>query len=408
MLSKIVLYSPLMPLEVAQQKYESVFGKASELIFSAQKIANFSSDFTIIYILTGGIEAIAQDIVNNTKEKVLLVAFENDNSLPACYEIKSFYSENKINMLYLSISQDKRDIKLYLQEILAQINVIEEYAKIHEAITKAKFGIVGGISEWLINSQAQPFPNELEINPIKIRLTELMTIYRDTDKQLIEPILTEWRVKYNLSNIKIEELEKSAMLYYALHEIVKKYHLTAVTIKCFDLLPFKVTACLALAELNDIGIIAGCEGDTQALFTLYLTKLITKKSPWMANISDINIKKNTIQLAHCTVPTIFLAHNTNITLDSHMESDLSLAICGNIPLGKVTIIRIGKSLSQHFIMEGEVLTSNMGNKKICRTQAIIKINETNRWQDKIVGNHQIVISGHHKKEIRSYLNYFSD
>ncbi len=408
MLNKIVLYSPLMPLEVAQQKYESVFGKASELIFSAQKIANFSSDFTIIYILTGGVERIAQDIITNTMQKVLLIALENDNSLATCYELKAFNSNAKVDMLYVAKSQNRQNIDQYMLKVMTKIDAFIKISQYHTAIISTNFGIIGGISDWLINSQAQPFPKEFEINPVEIRLTELMKIYRDTDKQVIEPILLEWNEKYNLENIKTEELEKSASLFYALYEIVKKYDLSAVTIKCFDLLPFKVTACLALAELNDIGIIAGCEGDTQALFTLFIAKIITKEVPWMANISDINIKRNTLQLAHCTVPTLFLSKKTNITLDTHMESDLSLAICGDLPLGKVTIIRIGKSLSQHFIMEGEVTASNMGNKNICRTQTIIKINESNNWYDKLVGNHQILVKGHHKREIRSYLNYISD
>ena len=66
-----------------------------------------------------------------------------------------------------------------------------------------------------------------------------MTIYRDTDKQAIEPILKTWSDKYNLTCIEIKEVEKSARLYFALLEIVKKYELSAVTIKCFDLVTFQ-------------------------------------------------------------------------------------------------------------------------------------------------------------------------
>lgn len=397
MLKKVVLYSTLMTLEVAKQKYISVFGKGTDLTYTCQKIDNFSSDFTIIYILTGGVEAIAQDIINNTKQKVLLVAFENDNSLPACYELKTFFSGDKVTMVYGTEYQ--------MKIINAHYSQIMTSSEVDGLMKRANFGIIGGISDWLINSQAQPLPEEVNIATTEIKLSELMAIYRDTEKETVDPILEEWQEKYNLENIDMKEVEKSARLYSALLEIKVKYKLTALTIKCFDLLPFKVTACLALAELNDRGCIAGCEGDTQALFTLYLTSIITNHISWMANISDINIKKNTLQLAHCTVPTCLLSKHQNITLDTHMESGLSLAINGDIPLGKVTIIRIGKSLSQHFMMEGEVIASNMGNKNICRTQAIIKIKESGNWYDKIVGNHQIVVKGHHKKALRSYLNY---
>jgi L-fucose isomerase-like protein len=396
-----------MSLEKAEEKLTKFFEDDSDIVFTSEIKEDFYSDFTIIYVLTGGIEAIAKDIINKSKVKVLILALENDNALPASYELKAYFTTGKVEMLYISLSQMRQSVEKSRQDIDKHIDIITRSSVIYDSISQANFGIIGGISDWLINSLEQAFPSEFEIKPVEIRLTELMTIYRDTESEAVKPIIEKWSNKFNLVEIDKKELEKSARLYFALQQVIQKYSLTALTIKCFDLLPFKVTACLALAELNDQGIIAGCEGDTQALFTLFLAKLITNETPWMANISDINIKRNTIQLAHCTVPTSFLAKQKNISLDTHMESDLSLAISGELPLGKVTIIRIGKSLSQYSIMEGQVLTSNMGNKNICRTQAIIKIKGSNNWHQDIIGNHQIVLRGHHKKVLKDYLTYFS-
>ena len=57
MLKKIALYSSLMSLEDAQKKLFHLFGEDSNIIFNCQTQEEYSSDFTIIYILTGGVEA---------------------------------------------------------------------------------------------------------------------------------------------------------------------------------------------------------------------------------------------------------------------------------------------------------------------------------------------------------------
>ena len=71
---------------------------------------------------------------------------------------------------------------------------------------------------------------------------------------------------------------------------------------CFKLIERTgTTGCLALAMLNVEGIIAGCEGDLQSVFTLLVAKALTGKVGFMANPSMINARNNEIILAHCTI-----------------------------------------------------------------------------------------------------------
>ena len=53
--------------------------------------------------------------------------------------------------------------------------------------------------------------------------------------------------------------------------------------------------------LNDEGILAGCEGDLQSIFTLLAAKALTGKVGFMANPSMINTRTNELILAHCTI-----------------------------------------------------------------------------------------------------------
>ena len=91
-------------------------------------------------------------------------------------------------------------------------------------------------------------------------------------------------------------------LYRAIKRICKEEKLSAVTVSCFKLIERTgTTGCLALAMLNDEGIIAGCEGDLQSVFTLLVAKALTGKVGFMANPSMINARNNEIILAHCTI-----------------------------------------------------------------------------------------------------------
>ncbi|MBI9031492.1 hypothetical protein JEZ13_05780 [bacterium] len=415
----IALHSSLMTLDKAKKKIDKFYDNLRDYslnnfslksslslnlnnrktLYCSQIIENYSADFSVIFILTGGVESIAQDIINKTKKKVLLIGLENDNSLPACYELKSFNDKEKVELLYFGSSQ--KDYAA--QKFMERMQTISKCTHILNYFRKINIGIIGGISDWLLNSQAQAFPPEFDINLVNIDFQELLETYESTPTNECKPLLKHWKKIFQLKGIDPSELEKSARVYYALFKIIKKYKLSAFTIKCFDLLPHQVTACLALAEFNSHGVAAGCEGDTQALFTSIFAMLASDYFSWMANISDINIKDNTIQLAHCTVPLNFLVNRDNIALDTHMESGLSLAVCGDIRKSDVTLIRIGKSMSDYSILEGEIIDSNMGNKNICRTQILVKVKDTDNWYDRIIGNHQILVREHHKEQLEKCL-----
>ena len=67
-------------------------------------------------------------------------------------------------------------------------------------------------------------------------------------------------------------------LYRAIKKVCEEEKLEALTLSCFKLIEqIDTTGCLALSLLNDDGIMAGCEGDLQSIFTLLAVKSLTGK-----------------------------------------------------------------------------------------------------------------------------------
>ena len=163
-----------------------------------------------------------------------------------------------------------------------------------------------------------------------------------------------------------EDLSDAAIMYLALASICKEEHLDAVTVKCFDLLSScKTTACLALALLNDNGIIAGCEGDIPSICTMLAIYKALGRPSFMANPASIDSDNLSIDFAHCTIPTAMVE---NCTLPSHFESGIGIGINGEVPLGNYTLCKLsGKTLERSLICNGRLVKGEYLSNR-CRTQ----------------------------------------
>ena len=188
-----------------------------------------------------------------------------------------------------------------------------------------------------------------------------------------------------------EDLSDAAIMYLALASICKEEHLDAVTVKCFDLLSScKTTACLALALLNDNGIIAGCEGDIPSICTMLAVYKALGRPSFMANPASIDSDNLSIDFAHCTIPTAMVE---SCTLPSHFESGIGIGINGEVPLGNYTMCKLsGKTLERSLICNGRLVKGEYLSNR-CRTQVRF-IFETKAEFDAFckarVGNHIIL------------------
>ena len=188
-----------------------------------------------------------------------------------------------------------------------------------------------------------------------------------------------------------EDLSDAAIMYLALASICKEEHLDAVTVKCFDLLSScKTTACLALALLNDNGIIAGCEGDIPSICTMLAVYKALGRPSFMANPASIDSDNLSIDFAHCTIPTAMVE---SCTLPSHFESGIGIGINGELPLGNYNLCKLsGKTLERSLICNGRLVKGEYLSNR-CRTQVRF-IFETKAEFDAFckarVGNHIIL------------------
>ena len=260
-----------------------------------------------------------------------------------------------------------------------------------------RLGVIGHPSDWLIASDVKYSEAKavFDMNLIDIDIEELIDQINRT-KEDLDPSKFNEKYDYN-------ELNKAYKIYLAIKKIAKDYILDGLTIRCFDLLDtVKSTSCLAFALLNSEGIIAACEGDIPALISMMLIKKFTGLSSFQANPSKIDIEKNEIIFAHCTLPFDMC---TSFKFDSHYESGIGVGIKGELKCSNVYIFRISNDLSRYVLLKGTI-DENLNLPNLCRTQIRIKLdkaNKVNYFLTKPLGNHHLIFYGENIEELRGFL-----
>ena len=361
---------------------------------------------TLCFIATGGTEEIFRDYIDALPRPILLLSDGLHNSFAAALEIKSFLTQrgiastifnaplNNNPAFYESLEQ-----RLFGDEagsdLLTPSEALPKFPKaVLKAFEKTKIGLIGGASGWLISSgiDREAVQQTYGAHFEDIELSELETAFSavPTDAPEIgaicarmEPYLTGGRTA--------DDLREAARMYLALRAICTQHSLNALTLKCFGILDScRTTACLALALLNDEGIVAGCEGDIPALWTMLYVNYAYGQPAFMANPASSDRRECTIDFAHCTIP-LKMVHGYR--LPSHFESDSGIGIAGSVPSGRYRIVKIsGEKLDRFYETEGD-LAMNTYIPQRCRTQIRFRFSsekEFDRFLSVSKGNHIIL------------------
>ena len=389
----------------------------------------------VAYILTGGTESLFIKLFGENCSRLGNITIISDayhNSLAASQEICTWLYNNGVQHRHIHIPLHSPDATLNrLPTLLCAESPAPQRTECHsevaatsaEAATAEAAGIeaasadalvkaLGGCTIWLIG-EASPWLiasgidkealsercgvsfREISIGTLADKYLGYRELWKNhTFSAGARAELDEVLCRFSCSlegDRTTEDLSDAAIMYLALASICKEEHLDAVTVKCFDLLSScKTTACLALALLNDNGIIAGCEGDIPSICTMLAVYKALGRPSFMANPASIDSDNLSIDFAHCTIPTAMVE---NCTLPSHFESGIGIGINGEVPLGNYTLCKLsGKTLERSLICNGRLVKGEYLSNR-CRTQVRF-IFETKAEFDAFckarVGNHIIL------------------
>ncbi|MDR0988912.1 MAG: fucose isomerase [Prevotellaceae bacterium] len=354
-------------------------------------------DFYLLFLATGGVENLVVHQFERLSPPVFLLADGAQNSLAAALETATWLRNQgiKCEILHGQPSELSHRIRQLHLEFQAQ-----------RALSNTRIGVIGAPSSWLVASGVDYLlaKRRWGVEYVDIPLERVMSCYEQiTDAQAADQAAQMCQQALACREPSTEDMLKAVRLYRAIRQVALDERLDALTLSCFKLIePTGTTGCLALSLLNNEGIIAGCEGDLQSIFTMLAVKALTGKSSFMANPSVIHPSTREITFAHCTIGT---AQTEKFILRNHFESGTGVGIQGIVPLGNVTILKCGGECLDEYYVSGGQLVENSNELNLCRTQLRVRLDTTTHYFLKNpLGNHHIVVQGEHESLFEEFFD----
>ncbi|MDD5732763.1 MAG: hypothetical protein PHT64_03085, partial [Bacteroidales bacterium] len=357
----------------------------------------------IPFIASGGCEEIFQSYGFSLPLPLFFLFDDQSNSLPAALELSSYVSQGRMSIPLIfsedEITEELLDMTLRMQQTFRKLK-------------NTHIALFGDASPWLLSSKVNTnaisrmlkvgFQN-IDIPSICKHYKHLTALSRE-NKELYNSILKK---STSLKNCTKEDLNDAIRLYQAMDELMVYYSCNALTIKCFDLIKScNVTACMAISLFNRAGVPAACEGDIPSLLTMIMAGYLSHSPVFMANPVAYNKERNTMDIAHCTVP---LNMTSSFALNSHYETGIGVSVEGTLEedVPYTAVKWIGNTLDRFFVSEGVAAESkHSGNK--CRTQMTLRLEKPVR--DFILGamaNHILVVKGRHADVLATWNGFLS-
>ena len=359
-----------------------------------QNFASLQTTPDCIMIATGGVENLFKRLWSvetrhgMSLQTVTLIADGRNNSLAASLEILTWLGNNGMEGRIVHGTND---------EIISAL--VETHGR---ASLQGRIGLFGQPSDWLIASGVNRdfLHHHYGIETIDIDLQRLIDGIKNIPQSEAEKVAqTMVKRAKAVREPSCADMLEAAKAYLTIKKICQEERLDAMTIRCFDIVKVcGTTSCLALALLNDEGIVAGCEGDMQTLLSMFLAKRLCGEVAFMANPSQLTDQSS--MLAHCTIP---LTMCDETIVRSHFESGIGVAIQGLLPLTDYTLFKWGgPQLDKYFVAEAKAVETPYSN-HFCRTQITLDVNLKPYLLQHSIGNHHVIIRGRHAEEIRKFM-----
>ncbi|MFO7815831.1 MAG: fucose isomerase [Halanaerobiales bacterium] len=354
-------------------------------------------DLITVFVKTGGTENLFKDIFDKLDGPTVLIATSLYNSLAASMEILSWIqSQGREGRI---LHGKPVEISNKLKNIVTVNNTIDK-------IKNSRLGLIGEPSDWLIDSHINKkgVKESWGVNVIDIPMKEVFEEYKKINEKQAKKLTDKFSKKaLSIEEPSSKDLIKASKVYYALKNVVKRYNLNALTIRCFDLVTeLETTGCLALSLLNNEGIVAGCEGDVPATVSMMIINNLTGNIPFMANPVSLNTNNNKVKFAHCTVAT---SPVNNYIIRSHFETGIGVGIQGELNKGDITLFKLGGLQLDHVAYKNAKLVNNLNSEFACRTQILVDFENNNidYFLKKPIGNHHILVEGAYQDIIDEFL-----
>jgi L-fucose isomerase-like protein len=243
---------------------------------------------------------------------------------------------------------------------------------------------------------------------VPIGFDELSTYLKRVNKKDINKKYNEIINSVGKIEVKRDVILDSIRYYYAFLGMLDEFELDMFAINCFPNLFGKV--CLALSNLNDIGITSSCEGDVKSAIAMFALKLISGRTSLNTDIAIEDEQENAMIFTHCgSGPFTFAKNLKDITFKEEYENKTGLAVCypvksNNEEITIVNLVGINQNYRMCVLSGKSILLEKLiypGNPIKIKFKNDIK-DIINRIGNDGFGHHWMVAYGNHCQVLNDF------
>jgi len=252
-----------------------------------------------------------------------------------------------------------------------------EALRVKAALEHAHIGIVGYRAHGFFN---------VGVDDIDIyqKLGILIDHYEIQDmfsKECSETELTcqinEVKELFDCSGINDYQIERVARLCVSAEKFIKDNQLTAAAVRCWPefAAAYGVSPCASMSILQSKGYILSCEGDIEGALSMLAGAAIGAKTPYLADLSQVNIKQDFALMWHCGVaPANLWDGKSERSLDTYFAGGKGVTAGFVMKSGRVNMMRIdtARGKARMFLCAGESIEMQ---KQLCGTYCKVRFEE---------------------------------
>lgn len=242
---------------------------------------------------------------------------------------------------------------------------------------------------------------------VPIAFEEMAAAYEQADPKAAKESADRWeRRAQKIEGVNRQTLEQSGAMYVAMKQLMDKHRARGISINCLGGFyggHLKAYPCLGFCQLNNDGLVGGCEADQMSALTMVVIGALTGRPGY---ISDpvIDTSRAAIIYAHCVAPTKPFGSNgasNPYQILTHSEDRQGAALRSLLPAGYMTTtLEINPQTRQVLMHQAKTIGNNFSD-MACRTklEAVVKGDIEKLTENWGFGWHRVTFYGDLKPHI---------
>jgi len=222
---------------------------------------------------------------------------------------------------------------------------------------------------------APSIQSEMGIEVINVPFAEVNAAWEAADKEQSRAIADRWQTTAAaIADVTRETLETSAAMYLAQKAVLKQRGANAITINCLGGFyggHIHAYPCLGFHELNNEGLIGGCECDVRSTATMVAMNALTQGRPGYISDPIIDTAARQIVYAHCVASNRVFGPQGEanpFSILTHSEDRKGAAVRSTFPVGYMTTTVEFAPERKTILFHRAKAVANSTDDRACRTK----------------------------------------